>query len=646
MSSDSDPLRHLLTSYEAEGESAGSGAFTLEPGRARELLREQGRLGQNSFLYLLAAIAEHADEPISVTKRSSTWRLEWSASYGPLPSTLAATVAEASFQTHGVTWTREPHAITLRSRKLEELYQDVAPRLCYYPFAGRAEQTERDALYRSEQLVLLPARERWPRFLQVVRGITYATRWGLPVDAVCFDDQARPDLGLNIIPDSARKDSLMESAELQLLRTLRQSVVDAPCCLLHPDKDSSDLPLFATYLHYIVTQDRDLELSELSASRVLFPDATGREWSAAELLKVYARDGRLMIVDAVSSHGPSGDRPVLIWSGQVERIGSALFSNLTSGAGYLYSLAVNELEKQRLAPLGEPRLSSLKVEGGALSLLPWGDPDRIAELEFLGPRRARETFYLEPEAPRGLRLVWESEQSREEELRQLVLERPLRHAVLQLIDLSPGEIPRETLKTALSWGLSTGPLDWTKLPRLERIPLFECAGGAACSVSDLRELEGPVSVLPDLSCSLPRSLPLQPLLWGDPLLERLGIATQDASRQVREAYWQEVGRERWLAAHAPTPPDWPSSAREVGPHRLSRAANRQALTEVAFWREGRPFGRRSLPADQCPPGFLVMWVEDDLPGDTYWSGPSPEALARRLPRIAALCRDAERDGGS
>jgi hypothetical protein len=33
-----------------------------------------------------------------------------------------------------------------------------------------------------------------------------------------------------------------------------------------------------------------------------------------------------------------------------------------------------------------------------------------------------------------------------------------------------------------------------------------------------------------------------------------------------------------------------------------------------------------------------MWVDDHMPGDTYWSGPESSALSDRLPAIAELCR--------
>lgn len=642
MSSDSDPLRHLLETFQSQGEAVDPGAFTLDPRRATEILRGQGRLGQNAFLYLLTAIHAHTDgAPVSRSLRPArSWRFEWSPAFGSLLDSLELTLAEASFETHGVSLSREPNAVKLRSKKLEGLYAEVADRLRYYPFEDVQGAAEAGAFLRTDKLALFPARERAPRFLQVVRGVSYATRWALPIDAVCHDPLGRPDLALSTIPDSARKQAWMEAAEEQFLRALRDSLEGAAPCLLSPDRPSSELPLFATYLSYIVAQTRDPELRRLGTDRVLFPDATERIWTTTELLEIYARQKRLMIVDS-RPEGPTvrSDRPVLLWTGQVEVIGRSLFGNLAFGAGYLYSLAVNELEKQRLAPLGEPRLASLPVPNGTLSLLPWGEPHRTAEVEFLGPRRARETFYLDEQAPHGLRLIWESRESREEELRQLVFEQHLRHVVLELIDASlDGQVPgNETIRASLLWALSLGPLDWSRLPRLSTVPLLARADGEFATVAELLSVSGPVAVLADLSSSLPRVLPVRPLLWSDPLLEKLGLETLDVSRQIREAYWQEVGRDRWLAAHPPKAPDWPPGARRFGPHLVARAANAKAPTEVGFWREGRPFGRRLLPPDQCPPGCLVMWVEDDLPGDIYWSGPAAEALAARLPRLAALC---------
>jgi hypothetical protein len=526
------------------------------------------------------------------------------------------------------------------------LFDEVAERLDFYPWRVRPAVAER-ALGQGSQagavFLLTPAREpAHPRFLQVVRGVTYPRRSDLPVDTICLDPQGRPDLGLNTIPDSARKAELESAARLLFEDILRQSLEGASTCTLDPRSLTEGLPLFATYLAYAVQQT-----PLAAAAKVSFADATGRFWTAAELLEFYQRDGRLMIVPSQPAPdvppGQRSDRPVLLWGGQAEQIGRQLFPTVTSGAGYLYSLAVNEQERHRDSALGEPRLASRTVDSGRLSLLPWGDPDRPAEVEFVGPRRARETFHLDADAPKGLRLVWESDQSPEQDLRELVLDGTQRQVVLELIDASLATTmpSRESLLAALSWALSKGAVDWSGLARMGGVPLLEDVGNNLVSVHQLLDWEqqrGVLPVLSDRSTSLPRALPIEPLVWWHPLLEGLGIQTEDAGRQVREANWREIGRERWLASHPPAQPDWPPHAAPFGPHLGAKSSEPDAPTEVGFWREGRPFGRRTLPRGQCPPGCLIMWVDDHMPGDTYWSGPESSALSDRLPAIAELCR--------
>ena len=648
MSSDSDPLHELLDSYGAEGRSDGVGSFSVNPERATEMLRDQGRLGQNAFLYLLSAIHAHVQgTPVERLRRGKIWTLKWRDTFGALPNSVELLVAEASFQAHGATLQRDVHGVTLQSTKLQDLYDSVAARLLHYPFLDCPPHADLDVLGRFDDVVLIPSRERGSRFVQIVHGVDYATRWGLPVDAICFDSQARPDLGLTTIPASDHKRALMVAAEQLFLRILTALVEPAKPYLLDPDCVPPDAPLFATYLSFAVSQREDLKLKALCAERVLFPDATGSSWTTAELLEIYARDKRMMIVDRRSeSTKANRDRPVLLWTGQVKEVGRPLFTNLAHGAGYLYSMAVNAMERERIAPLGETRLVSRQVHGGTLSLLPWGDLDRVAEVEYIGPRRARETFYLEPQAPKGLRLIWESTESREDYLRQLDLDHAVRHTILELLDRSLNAVPPEALRTALMWVLATGPVNWSTLKSLEKAPLFDDAAGGKASVAELRFAGQPIATLSDRSCSLPRALTTWPLLWWDPLLEQLEIPTRDASREVREAHWQEAGRQKWLAAHQPKPPDWPANAQSCGPHLVARAPNPQSPTEVAFWREGRPFGRRVLPPAQCPSGYLVMWVEDELPGDTYWSGPSFEAVRERLPQIFALVETLEQRSSS
>jgi hypothetical protein len=662
VSLDSDPLRSLLESFESEGERSDEGAFTLDPKRATEILRGQGRLGRNAPLYLLSAIYQHTQgQSITPTFGSRYWRLEWDSAAGPLSGSLEWELAKASFATHQIDLHSDDSGVQLQpsgprtraAKILEPLFLEVAERTEHYPWPSFRPRWHHAILGLAQHdgatIQLHRAKESAPpRWVQVVHGIAYPRRWTLPIDAVCFDSKGRPDLTLTVIPHSARQSQLELAARRCFDNVLLESLQSTPgTLLLDPVSLSEDLPLFAIYLAYAVVHGSHPDVVDGVAAKVAFADATGRPWTLGELLEVYARDGKLMIVPSQPKPdvpaGQRGHRPVLLWGGQAEQSGQKLFPHLTSGAGYLYSLVVNEKERQRSSAWAEPCLASSSVRAGRLSLLPWGEPDHTAEVEFVGPRRARETYYLDIEAPKGLRLLWESEQSLEEDSRELALELPLRQTVLELVDASLDTFTpsRETVVAALAWVLTKGPLEWNKLARLASLPLFDDVEGRLWSVARLQAWPGRLPVLMDRSTSLPSTLPDKPLLWWHPLFEGLDIATEDAGRRVREAHWQETGRQRWLAAHRPSAPDWPAGSRAYGVHRVAPNPCPEAPTEVVFWRQGRPFGRRILPVTDCPPGCLVMWVEDELPGDIYWSGPQATALTERLPAIAELCRKAK-----
>lgn len=653
MSSPPDPLGQLLHLLGSEGIRADEGSFSLDPTRAAELLRQQGQLGRNAPLYLLAAIHAHTDGASITHQRGlRSHTLHWEKD-APLPLSMERTLAEASFAAHGLELLYLPQGVTFRSTSgrlgltsslLSTLFQEVEDRLERYPWS-HSPRDPRPILAQDATFTLYPSRQQ-PQFLHVIRGITYARSWSGPVDAVCFDPQGRPDLSLTTVPDSNRTHQLEGAAERLLLDRLERDLTGASACCLSPTRVTSNLPLFAEHLAYLSRQTLRPDLASTAGDLVLFRDATERRWSASDLLREYQQHGRMMVIDNTpegtsDSANARADRPVLLWGGDSERIGGQLFPNLAPGAGYLHSLTVNEIERQRQ---GETPLAELPVEDGRLSLLPWGDPDRIAEVEFVGPRRARETFYLENEAPRGLRLLWESESSLEESLRELALPAALRQTVIELLDASlihhtPDD---ETLFRALAWALSQGPLQWSRLSRLCNVPLFEDVRGRRVALASLLQRSEPLPTLADRSCSLPKRLPTSTILWWHPLFEPLAIRTEEWGRAVREASWQEEGRERWLAAHDPREPDQPDATR-VGSHFLSRLPDARSPSEVIFWREGRPFGRRQLSASDGPPGFRLIWVQDDLPGDTYWSGPEAEALSERWPEIVRILQDAQKE---
>lgn len=664
-----DPLKELLSSLGSEGRSEGEGAFTLDAQRAAEMLQEQGRLGRNAPLYLLSALFDHTNgAPIELTRSVRSWRLSWQPQYERLPPSLQQTIAIASFAARGLTLSFEPTAVKLRpASRLEAIFEEVAERIAYYPwFTSRSpgmaltpnypwradsvpviqEVLGRGSSDGAELLLTEPRRGYPPRWLHGVRGIIFPRRWSLPVDLFCWDPLGRPDLGLESVTDSGRRQALEEAATELFLDLLEESLKATQTYCLNPVSLSTDSPLFARYLDYAVRQTRRTQLAEEIARSVMFVDVNGHRWSVSELSESYGRDNRLMTVMGQplpeSTVGPRLPRPVLLWGGEAESLGGALFTTVVSGEGYLYSLSVNEQERQKVG-LTEPALASVAVGQGRLSLLAWGEPDRPAELQFVGPRRARETFYLDSAAPKGLRLFWECPDGLETVSRELELDQTLRQAVLELFDLRADEIAEEALRIALSWGQAQGPLDRSRLQKLESLPLFESVNGSKLSLAFLRNSEkkdGALSVLMDRSSSLPVKLPVEPLLWWDPCFTALGLATEDAGVLVREAYWQEKGRQSWLEAHPPRAPLETDEERHDGPHLVGCHCDPATPTEVRFWREGRPFGRRTLSPELCPPGYRVTWVEDDIPGDVYWSGPTVEAVKERLPSIEALCRRA------
>ncbi len=650
----SENLHLLLHSLESEGRLADSGSFTIDPDRAIEILRGQGRLGQSAPLYLLSALFRHTQGgPISRSSSLRSWRLEWDGGHGPLPSTLDSLLAEASFAARGVQMIGEGSAVLLRPAQrsraagaiLDPIFREVSTRLDFFPWKDAKERPAplRQAAHEGVVWQVLKGGVAG-HFHHVVRGVLFPSRkrWPVPADVVCHDPWAQPDLTLREIPDSKRVAHLQAIAEQVFLEFLREEIRQSSPCVLDPYQQDRPLSQAALYLPYLLSQRLDPELRERAADLVRFVDCAGREWTAGQLREIEAREGKIMVVESKPapevSEGLVSDRPILLWGGQAEQVGGRIFQRLATGTGYLYSMLVNEKERHRR---GEARLASLDIEEGRLSLLSWGEPDRVGEVEFVGPRRARQTFYLDSEAPRGLRLLWETRQGLPETCRELVMDGPLRQAVAQLVDSSLGSAPSpDCLVQTLLWALAPGGLDWSKLAALASAPLLELAGGGLASVLQLRNWarSGPLAVLRDRSTSLPAELPMCPILWWHPLLDALGLSTVDVGREVREAYWREVGRERWLSAHSPGWPDWPPGWQACGPHRRARQADPEASTEVVFWREGRPFGRRILPPAQCPPGYLLLWVEDEMPADTYWSGPDPAAVARRLPEIVGLCQ--------
>lgn len=664
MSSNGDPaLQQFLLDLATHGAQADPGQFTLDPERAVSMLRAQGRLSQSGPLPLLSAIYTHTGGAPIELRRSSDWRLCWPAHLGPLASSVELLLGAACLQAQGIELRLEKDHVRLTATGgvavLERVFEAFWDRLTFYPWKTpiKAQETLLFQVRDTEvEIDYYPSPAFDPfgmiarpagRFVQVLRGISYPRKWALPVDAVLVDELSRPDFSMTVVPESPRRDELQYRAAQHFRQELLRELGHTDTYVLHERSSNESLPLFARSCAYALEQSEDEELSRLIGQKVAVCDATGHLWNLEELSAAYRRWGTLLVVEPQAAPQAAKlrqDRPVLRWGGQIREALEPLFPLRTPGDGYLYTLAVNETERQRLASgQGERRLASTVLSDGSWSLLPWGEFDRVAELEFVGPRRARETFYLDSQAPKGLRLLWESERPLNRGQRELALGEEIRAEVLVLLSNSLRECPvaRETVLAAVEWAVGAESLDWSRLEELENAPLLERVDGGYTTLRECREKAEAgerLPVLSDRSTSVPEKLPCPDALWDHTVFQRLGFATHDVNRLFRESHWRESGRQRWLANHEPSEPTWPEADFvEIDGHRVGLGENKDAPTRVMFWREGRPFGSITLDPEACRPGFRVLWVEDDLPGDVYWSGPEFTALVARIPQIDELC---------
>lgn len=668
MSSNHDPaLQQFLQDLQTHGAQAEPGQFTLDPHRAVAMLRAQGRLSQSGPLPLLSALYTHSQGgPIDFCR--SNWKFSWAIEHGRLSPSVELLLGEASLEAQGVKLHYHDAHVRLSARggpeAIERVFAAFWERLTFYPWKEPIRSPGPllfHAFHDDVRVDFYPSPSVDPfgmiarpsgRFVQVLRGISYSRKWALPVDAIINDELSKSDFSMTVVPESERRLELeATAAELFREHLLREVESSSPLRLDSEIEDTTGLPLFARSCAYAVGQKREAQLAQLVGRKVLVSDVMGHTWSLDEVWSDYQREGKLLVVEA-RREGPEGkirpERPVVRWAGQPRKVLAPLFAHLVPGDGYLYTLAVNEAERQRLASAqGERRLASISVTGETWSLLPWGDPDRGAELEFVGPRRARETFYLDSSAPKGLRLLRESPQPLDRAARELVLDGQNRWLVLSLISKSMEHCPppRETLLAALAWASQAQPWDGLGLEELERVPLLELVDGGYASLERCRrwcEQGEPLAVLADRSTSLPAKLPLPLVLWDHPIFAKLGLPTREVGRLFRESHWKESGRARWLEAHEPGTPSWPPEPFfEFDGHRVAMADEPKASTKVAFWSEGRPFGSITLDSEACRPGFLVLWVEDELPGDAYWSGPDFAAIVARIPKIDELCEKAQ-----
>lgn len=630
------------------------------------MLRAQGRLSQSGPLPLLSALYSHTQGgPVALDR--ARWRLSWPAELGPLSSSVALVLGEASLEAQGIQLGLHKDHVRLSARggpeAIEAVFSPFWRRLAHYPWEKPLAPVSVPLFTALEGDLAIdyhPAPAVDPfgvisrptgRFIQVLWGVSYARKWSLPLDAVIKDELSRPDFSMTVVPESERRRSLEAAAERLFRVRLRAEAEGLAPLELDPDSDDvASLPFLARFAAYAVAQSQDLELARLAGDNIFLRDATGHRWSLRQLWEHYQVQGQILVVEGASeSHRelPRPERPVLRWTGQVSHVLSPLLLEQAPGDGYLYTLAVNEAERQRLAAgRGERRLARLTRDGESWSLLPWGDPDRPAELEFVGPRRARETYYLDPSAPKGLRLLWESSAPLDRATRELTLDANSRLLVLGLISSSMTRQPaaREAVLAALLWAEGLTVKELSGLAEIDRAPLLELIDGGHTSLQECRrrsEQGEALPVLADRSTSIPTTPPLAFVLWDHPVLSRLGLPTREVGREFRESHWKEVGKERWLAAHHPGEPNWPAEPWTViEGHRVARARDLAEATKVVFWRQRRPFGSITLDPESCRSGFQVLWVEDDLPADTYWSGPELTAILKRIPRIDELCEQA------
>lgn len=651
MSESTEPLRDLLSELESSGAKDGTGRFTLDPVAAVERLRAQGRLGKNAPLYLLAALYRRAPQgSVECSKGPWSWRLEGGGPAASASLSVDEELAVHSFAAHQVDLRWEGRAAVLRPRGvlprahevLEPLFREQASRLVHFPWAGATRGPFLTSpTWTEAELGFLEAPGDRGHFLHRVSGVLFPRPWGLPVDAVDCDDQARPDLSWSVIPDQERVAARMARAEERFLEGLEESLLRSGPQEL-TGEPFPDPPLFLRFLGYLLQQSRRPELARQAADQVTVIDVTGGRWPLSRLLEVVDAQGRLFTVPvATTFHGPLAPLPVVPWGGLLERALQGRCPVRQPGEGYLFSLRVNQRERSRHSPLGESALAVQDFPSGRLSLLPWGETDRVAELEVIGRRRARETQFLSWEAPQGLRLVWESSPEGGTEFHLEDGLAQVQRALPALLEQALPEPPdwslwRPRLLEALSWSPQAPAEAVTGCPRLADAPLFAALDGRYFSLRQVAARQR-LEVVADRSTSLPKRLPEGPVFWWHPLLGRLGLPWQDVGQSLRRTAWQEEGRERWLAAHAPGEPPCPEGAWRQGAHWVASVPGARD-TEVLFWREGRPFGRVRLGPERCPPGYWIAWVEDALPADDYWSGPDLSALEERLPELSRLCR--------
>ena len=402
------------------------------------------------------------------------------------------------------------------------------------------------------------------------------------------------------------------------------------------DHLSGSMQTALEFLPFVESSPAESELREFVQTKVMFRDVFGDYWSLHQVQAMEKKHGSVLVIPAIPRHCPeksTGEQPVLHWRGDTKHYGQLIFRRTRSGAGYLYSMARGEAVDRD----GSSLLNIQEWDGGSLGLLPLGEPEARCEVQLVGKRRASETLYLEEPAPERLRLLWRSGD-------ELASWNPTPDFLKQVALVVDGVLPELGLDGAwirkfLLW---TGVRSLEGMSNLSETDFLETVTGKRVSPRRVSEFYGedPVSVLEERSASLPEVLPFKLLLWDHPVLKQLGFETREESSAVRKAYWREDGRHRWLARYQPASPQaWAESEgfeltafeegylAEIGDERPTR---------LIVWREGRPLGQTVLSEAQFPKGYLLIKVDDQFPGDQYWSGPDREALSQLGPWLEAM----------
>ncbi len=639
-------LESYLARAGSEGESLGEGDFTLDPRRALEILREQGSVASHAPLFLLRAIYQHTNgaQVRWTSDLFGTVQLRWPSEFGALPNEAMRVMAEGAFKTNQLALTFKEDRVSVQSvHRLrvevepKEIFINAAPRLQYYPVDGPFSQVRtppwKKHQYEDGALELFLPDRVSPSTCFVVDGIQFAEPAVLPLGVVVYDDKLKCDLSLTHIPDSDRKREWVERARTLLLEFLRETLLREEPLQLDFDHLSDALQAALRFLPFIQSLSEGDELRHSVDQAVQFRDVFGNYWNIAQILAMEEKHGSVLVIPAVPRHCPqesTGEQPVLHWRGDTKRYGQLIFHRTRSGAGYLYSMARGEAVDRD----GASFLNVQEWGGGSLGLLPLGEPDSRCEVQLVGKRRGSETIYLEEPAPSRLRLLWRSS----DELASWDPTPDFLYQVALVVDgaLPDLEVDEEWIREFLLW---TGVKELKETTCLASTAFLERVGGEHVSPRTVEEVykAQPVSVLEERSASLPEELPFEMLLWDHPLLGQLGFETREESSAVRKAYWREDGRKRWLDRYPPTTPQvWAEreglQLQPVGSNYLA-SIDPGRPSKLIIWREGRPLGQTMLSEAQFPKGHAVIVVDDQFPGDQYWSGPDREALSQLGPLL-------------